>query len=218
MSSSPPRPDSLSRALGAAIRASRQAAALTQQVVAQRAGVGLETYGRLERGLLPPSVSVLQRVCRVLGISLDEVLKLGKGATAPKARAASEDASAQAMHRLLKVASGLDKRSLEVLHQCARVLRKREESTAPAARSRSHGTRARSQGPESRSPVATPSTARWAPEASWELPSAGVAVAAVLPLLPGRSRRRRSASGRAPTRRRQAGHGPESAWPHAQRP
>src|SRR5687767_12175346 len=67
----------LSKALGDAAREARLKAGLTQADVAERIGVATEVYGRLERGLLMPSVPTLRRLCLALHLPADKLLALG---------------------------------------------------------------------------------------------------------------------------------------------
>ncbi len=60
-------------ALGAAIRAAREAAKLTQDEVAERIELHPMTYGGIERGRLLPSVATLTRICVVLKIDPDKL-------------------------------------------------------------------------------------------------------------------------------------------------
>lgn len=71
----------LSKALGDGARLARQQAGLTQADVAERIGVATEVYGRLERGLLMPSVPTLRRLCVALRLQADVLLSLGTGTT-----------------------------------------------------------------------------------------------------------------------------------------
>jgi transcriptional regulator with XRE-family HTH domain len=66
----------LAKALGDAAREARQRAGLTQADVAERIGVATEVYGRLERGLLMPSVPTLRRLCLALHLAADKLLAL----------------------------------------------------------------------------------------------------------------------------------------------
>jgi transcriptional regulator with XRE-family HTH domain len=60
-------------ALGAAIRAAREGAGLTQDEVANRSDLHPMTYGGIERGRLLPSVATLTRICVVLKIDPDKL-------------------------------------------------------------------------------------------------------------------------------------------------
>jgi transcriptional regulator with XRE-family HTH domain len=66
----------LAHCIGAAARAARNRAKLTQADVAERVGVATEVYGRMERGCSMPSVPTLRKVALVLGVSTDELLGL----------------------------------------------------------------------------------------------------------------------------------------------
>ncbi|WNG41821.1 helix-turn-helix transcriptional regulator [Archangium minus] len=65
--------------MGDTARDARQRAELTQADVAERIGVATEVYGRLERGLLMPSVPTLRRLCLALNLQADVLLSLGSG-------------------------------------------------------------------------------------------------------------------------------------------
>jgi transcriptional regulator with XRE-family HTH domain len=73
----------LSSIIGSNCRTSRLRLRLTQEDVAQRVGIATEVYGRLERGLMTPSVSTLYKVCCVLRISADAALGLDDAAVLP---------------------------------------------------------------------------------------------------------------------------------------
>jgi transcriptional regulator with XRE-family HTH domain len=60
-------------ALGAAIRAARERAGLTQDEVARQVDMPPMTYGSIERGRLLPSVATLTRLCVVLKIDPDNL-------------------------------------------------------------------------------------------------------------------------------------------------
>lgn len=57
-----------------AARQARNRAGLTQAEVAQGAGVATEVYGRMERGLLLPSVPTLLRLCLTLQCTPDALM------------------------------------------------------------------------------------------------------------------------------------------------
>jgi transcriptional regulator with XRE-family HTH domain len=60
-------------ALGAALRAARERAGLTQDEVASRIDLHAMTYGGIERGRLLPSVSTLTKLCVLLKIDPDNL-------------------------------------------------------------------------------------------------------------------------------------------------
>ncbi|MCY1082345.1 helix-turn-helix domain-containing protein [Archangium lansingense] len=64
----------MSKTLGEVARTARVQARLTQVDVAERIGLATEVYGRLERGLMLPSVPTLWRLCLTLRIPADHLL------------------------------------------------------------------------------------------------------------------------------------------------
>jgi transcriptional regulator with XRE-family HTH domain len=99
----------LAKTLGAAARAARARAELTQAQVARQVGVQLEVYGRIERGEMFPSVPTLRRICVALEIPSDELLGLEVGGS-PRLR------------RLVSAARGLSASQLRLLHVLAESL------------------------------------------------------------------------------------------------
>ena len=78
--------EKLQRLLGDAARAARLRLGLTQAEVAKKVRLKSGVYGRVERGMMTPSVPTLRRMCETLGISSDVLLSLGaqaSEATAP---------------------------------------------------------------------------------------------------------------------------------------
>ncbi len=81
--------EKLQRLLDDAARAARLRLGLTQAEVAKKVGLKSGVYGRVERGMMTPSVPTLRRMCEPLGISSDALLSLGvqaPEATAPALR------------------------------------------------------------------------------------------------------------------------------------
>ena len=64
----------LAHALRVTLRTARHGAALTQEEMARRVGVGTSTYRRLERGLMVPGPGTLRRLCQVLCLSLEQLV------------------------------------------------------------------------------------------------------------------------------------------------
>ena len=62
--------------LGEATRAARLRLGLTQEEVAQQVGLAQSVYGRIERGVMMPSVPTLRKLCLALDISADTLLSL----------------------------------------------------------------------------------------------------------------------------------------------
>ena len=78
--------EKLQRTLGDVARAARLRLGLTQAEVAKKVRLKSGVYGRVERGMMTPSVPTLRRMCETLGISSDVLLSLGaqaREATAP---------------------------------------------------------------------------------------------------------------------------------------
>lgn len=64
----------LAKSIGTAARIARTALGLTQQDAAERIGVSVEFYARIERGNALPSVPTLARISTALGVSADTLL------------------------------------------------------------------------------------------------------------------------------------------------
>lgn len=62
------------RAIGQAAREARSALNKTQSQVADALGIAPEVYGRIERGLMMPSVTTLLKMASVLRITPDQLL------------------------------------------------------------------------------------------------------------------------------------------------
>lgn len=60
--------------LGAQIKAAREAANLTQEMLAERIEVSPQYVSDMERGVVGVSVATLKRLCAALGVSSDRIL------------------------------------------------------------------------------------------------------------------------------------------------
>ena len=60
--------------IGSRIRRARTAAGLTQEQFAELIGMGTKNISAIERGAVGISISALQKICRLLRISSDEIL------------------------------------------------------------------------------------------------------------------------------------------------
>jgi transcriptional regulator with XRE-family HTH domain len=78
--------DELSKRIGDEIRKARKAQRLTQADVAERVGISVEFFARLERGEQTPSVPTLAALMRLLGVSADAAL----GGAGPREHEPSE--------------------------------------------------------------------------------------------------------------------------------
>lgn len=80
--------------LGGAAREARQRLGLTQGDVADRMGMAMEVYSRMERGKMLPRAQTLRRLCDVLQVSADTLLGVGRSGapvTLTRRKAAPED-------------------------------------------------------------------------------------------------------------------------------
>ncbi|AEI63823.1 helix-turn-helix domain-containing protein [Corallococcus macrosporus] len=75
----------LAALLGGAARDARLRLGLTQGDVAERMGMAMEVYSRLERGKMLPRTQTLRRLCDVLQVSADTLLGVGRSDSAPAA-------------------------------------------------------------------------------------------------------------------------------------
>lgn len=66
--------DELGERLGANVRALRESRGMTQVQLAKACGVPRATWANLESGAANPTLAVLSRVARALGVSLEELL------------------------------------------------------------------------------------------------------------------------------------------------
>lgn len=65
----------LKAAIGIVLRAKREKLAISQEEVAERAGVDRTYVSILERGLKSPTVETLEKICRALGTLPERVLE-----------------------------------------------------------------------------------------------------------------------------------------------
>ncbi|MGW1463822.1 helix-turn-helix domain-containing protein [Streptomyces sp. NPDC002308] len=63
------------RAVGDRIRAARLHASLTQEAVSLRAGIGLDSYNRIERGHASPRLDSLIRIADAIGVPLSDLVR-----------------------------------------------------------------------------------------------------------------------------------------------
>jgi transcriptional regulator with XRE-family HTH domain len=65
--------DSLKK-LGKNIKKARESAGLTQEQVADKAGIHVSYYSRIERGVVNPSYEVLENIFKVLKVKSSDIL------------------------------------------------------------------------------------------------------------------------------------------------
>lgn len=59
--------------LGQRLRAARQAAGLSQEETARRAGISISFLSQLERGLKAPGIKIARRLASVLGGTVERI-------------------------------------------------------------------------------------------------------------------------------------------------
>lgn len=63
-----------SEKLGKNIKKARRKSGLTQQQVAERSGIHVSYYSRIERGVVNPSVEVLKSISKTLKVKSSDIL------------------------------------------------------------------------------------------------------------------------------------------------
>jgi transcriptional regulator with XRE-family HTH domain len=123
------REKQLAPTIANAARQARGRAGLTQAEVAEGAGVATEVYGRMERGLMLPSVPTLLRLCLTLRSTPDELMGFSP---LPPPQHASEASPVPPgmrdtpdMRRLLRYLGRLDGRKVRLLSQLTTILARR---------------------------------------------------------------------------------------------
>jgi len=97
------------KTLGQTVAYYRKAAGLTQERLAERAGVSSETISRLERGAAVPSIARLETIARHLQIEVHELLRVQRRASARE----------QALERLCRVLRRRSAADIDLLHDLA---------------------------------------------------------------------------------------------------
>lgn len=67
-------PTKLSEYIGNKLQQARASSGLTQAEVAKRAGTNVNYYAKLERGESVPSLKMLEKIIKVLGVKSSDVL------------------------------------------------------------------------------------------------------------------------------------------------
>ena len=112
--------EELAITVGAAARAARVRLGLTQADVAERVGIAMEVYSRMERGKVLPSVTTLRRLCQVLRIGADTLLGLEVEALeAPQEEGAATapEEDPPRLRRLVRALRALDPVQLKAVAQ-----------------------------------------------------------------------------------------------------
>jgi transcriptional regulator with XRE-family HTH domain len=106
--------------LGAAAREARGQRGLTQAEVAERIGIAMEVYGRIERGVLLPSLPTFLGMCRVLEADPRVLLGLVSPDSSPGPQQTTEDPPH--VRRLTRLARELDEDEVIALQGVAKVM------------------------------------------------------------------------------------------------
>ncbi len=120
----------LAKSIGNAAREARKALSLTQEDIAERIGVSIEFYARIERGGTMPSVPTLARMIEALESSADAIL--GRGARASVVRERPSDSwtkqkvESPELRRLLRRLRNADTATLQLLNRLMTALERRK--------------------------------------------------------------------------------------------
>jgi transcriptional regulator with XRE-family HTH domain len=122
----------LATQIGEHARRARLALQLTQEDVAERVGVSLEFYSRLERGGTLPSVPTLHRLVAALDVSADVLL--GRAVLeAPPLRiedsGSADDVRRRLLRRILRRLEDADEPTLDLVNQGLIALGQWQEAT-----------------------------------------------------------------------------------------
>jgi len=105
----------LAERIGSTARTARIRAELTQADVAERLDMAPEVYGRLERGLMLPSVVTLRSLCLALAVSADELLGLREADPSEDRRPHPGYYESPEVRRLVRRINGLARRKVRLL-------------------------------------------------------------------------------------------------------
>ncbi len=120
----------MAKAFAVRLRRAREALGFAQAEVAERAGVAVEAYGRLERGRAQPRAATLLALARALSVSTDMLLGHEGGPTgAPPATTTDKDSPA--VRRLVRRVRGLDAGAVRVIGIVAAEFAKRRPRKKP---------------------------------------------------------------------------------------
>ena len=109
----------LASALGAAAREARLQRGLTQGEVADRVGIAMEVYGRIERGVLLPSIRTFLGMCRVLEADARVLLGLMEPGSVSPPQSPEEPPH---LRRLMRLARELREEEVVALQGVAKVM------------------------------------------------------------------------------------------------
>lgn len=118
---------SLAATFAREIRTARHALGMTQAELAERIGIAVEAYGRLERGGVLPRADTLVRLAGALGVSTDTLLGLSSAGAAARRIAAEpqvEYAAPDETRRIVRRLRGESRRTSRLLDALETALRR----------------------------------------------------------------------------------------------
>lgn len=122
--------------VGAKARKARERFGLTQADVAERLGIAMEVYSRMERGKLLPSTTTLRKMAAVLHIRTDALLGLevdDSETPAANGPPVSADEDPPRLRRLVRILRALEPAELKsvlwVVHGALGLLPKKQKTT-----------------------------------------------------------------------------------------
>jgi transcriptional regulator with XRE-family HTH domain len=124
----------LAKIIGQAARTARKALSLTQEDAAERIGISLEFYARIERGRTYPSVPTLARMADALDASADVLLGTGSRVSFARDRSRGSswsertgrtDSSTPELRRIVRRLSRAEPRTLRLINSFVSALERR---------------------------------------------------------------------------------------------
>jgi transcriptional regulator with XRE-family HTH domain len=131
--------EKLNQVFGAAAREARLRRGLTQADVAERVGIAMEVYSRMERGRMLPRAQNLRRLCEVLGVSADALLGLAPGALGVGTRMPPRREESPELRRLVRTLRELEPARLKAVARVVRAVVSVMPPAAPASRKPARG-------------------------------------------------------------------------------
>ncbi len=121
----------LAKIVGSAARDARKALSITQEDAAERIGISLEFYGRIERGGTLPSVPTLARMAEALRTSADSLLGSSPRAGVARERTVQRwsepvvQEESRELRKLLRRLRRADRKTLRLLNAFVNALERR---------------------------------------------------------------------------------------------
>jgi transcriptional regulator with XRE-family HTH domain len=128
--------DGLRETFAKALRESRRANGLSQAEVAERIGIAVEAYGRLERGTVLPRAETLVGLAHAFHVSTDKLLGVNVGGTAHDAAVARDGGVAPTdpeWRRIKALLDGLSPRTRKLLVSTLQAIREDADRTSAAS-------------------------------------------------------------------------------------